>query len=95
LADAPIIPITVPEMAKIRQLADDLHAKEQPYSGEAWGWPVIYEAEYPEAPLDSNLTYMPASFTIGVFGVWFVSFTWEHGRTEESLEFVDAKTVSL
>lgn len=42
--DAPIIPITVPEMTKIRQLADDLHAKEQPYNRDRDCLAAVFDA---------------------------------------------------
>ncbi len=88
-----VIPITIPEMAEIRQLAEELHAKGEPYEGKAWGWPVSYEPEQPEPPIDSNLTFTPASFTIGVSFIWFVSFTWEYGSDAEPYIYIDDENV--
>jgi hypothetical protein len=73
----------VPDMHEIRQLADKLHARGQEFEDEVWGWPVHYESELAEPPIDSQLTFTPASFWIGVWPVWYVSLTWEYGRDRE------------
>jgi hypothetical protein len=92
--DQPAIPLSVPTMEEIRALAEALHRKGQPFDGEMWGWPVSYEPEDPTPPIDSRMTFTPASFTIGVFGVWFVSLTWERGRTAAPTVFLDAEVVT-
>ncbi len=78
-----LIPISVPDIDDIRSLAEKLHAVGAQFEGEVWSWPVNYEPELPEPPLDSNLTFTPASFWIGVWPFWYVSLTWEHGHDED------------
>lgn len=90
----PAIPLSVPTTEEIGQLADALHRKGQRFDGEAWGWPVSYEPEDATPPIDSRMTFTPASFTIGVFGVWFVSLTWERGRIAAPSVFLDADVVT-
>lgn len=90
----PAIPLSVPTMEEIRPLAEALHRKGQQFDGEMWGWPASYEPEDASPPIDSRMTFTPASFTIGVFGVWFVSLTWEHGQAAEPTVFLDADVVT-
>lgn len=77
------IPIAVPEMKEIRELANQLHFAGVEYDGEVWGWMVHYDPELPEPPPDSQLTFTPAFFWIGVWPMWYVSFTWEAGHDQE------------
>ena len=77
------IPVALPEMDEIRRLALALHTKNKAYAGEMWGWPVSYEPESAEPPLDSKMTFTPALFFIGVWPIWYVSFTWDSGRAAE------------
>ena len=80
---APPGPVVLPEIAEIRKLAFTLHAKGQTYETEMEGWPVSYDPGSPEPPIDSNLTFTPALFFIGVWSIWYVSFTWEYGHDAE------------
>ena len=73
----------LPEIDEIRRLALALHGKNKAFAGEIWGWPVSYEPESAEPPLDSKMTFTPALFFIGVWPIWYVSFTWDSGRNAE------------
>jgi hypothetical protein len=77
------IPVALPEMDDIRRLAFALHAKGKVYEGEMWGWPVSYDPGSPERPIDSKLTFTPALFFIGVWPIWYVSFSWEYDNDAE------------
>jgi hypothetical protein len=81
--DQAIIPVTVPDIDEIRRFADELHARNVEFDDEVWGWPVHYDPELPEPPVDSRLSFTPASFWIGVWPIWYVSLTWEYGRGRE------------
>ena len=83
LETQPAIPVSIPDIEEIRQFANELHVAGIAYEGEMGGWPVQYEPELPEPPLDSRLTFTPAFFWIGVWPIWYVSFTWEAGRSHE------------
>lgn len=78
----PAIPVQMPSYAEIESLAEYLHHASLDYSGKFQGWPVRYEPEHPIPPPDSRLTFTPASFFIGVWPLWFVSYTWENGKDE-------------
>jgi hypothetical protein len=77
------VPVTIPELQEIRHLAFTLHRQRRAFDGEQWGWPVSYEPESPNPPIESRLTFTPATFFIGVWPLWYVSFTWEYGRNVE------------
>lgn len=77
------VPVTIPEMQEIRHLAFTLHRQRHVFEGEQWGWPVSYAPESPQPPIESRLTFTPATFFIGVWPLWYVSFTWEYGRNAE------------
>ena len=77
------IPVALPEMDEIRRLALALHAQNRVYAGEMWGWPVSYEPESAEPPLDSKMTFTPAFFFIGIWPLWYISFSWDSGRDVE------------
>jgi hypothetical protein len=76
----PVIPISIPAIQDIQALAQAVHEKGAAYHDEAWGWPVRYEPEVQEPIPHSKLHFRPAVFAIGVYPIWFISFTWEHGR---------------
>lgn len=77
------IPISVPDLTDIRAFAFGLHTRGEEYAGRLEGWPVSYSSSCPDAPLDSALTFTPALFFIGVWPLWYVSFTWEYGDDSE------------
>jgi hypothetical protein len=65
------------------------------YNDEAWGWPVRYEPEV-EAPIPrSHLQFRPAVFAIGAYPIWFVSFTWEHGRDQRPSVLVEDENLVM
>lgn len=92
---APAIPISIPTLDEIHQLAMKLHADGRSYEGEVAGWPVTYEPEQREAPLASHLTFTPASFTMGISFIWFVSYTWEYGSTDAPTVYIDNMNLVL
>jgi hypothetical protein len=81
------------DLSRIRQFADALHAKGDAWSGHAFGWPIEYNPERPEPPLDSKMTFTPADFCIGESGIWFFSLMWEHGKDAKPVEFLDDRNV--
>ncbi len=90
---APLIPVLIPELADVRALSDDLHARGQPWQGELFGWSAEYNPEQARPPLDSALTFTPADFCIGESGVWFFSRQWEQGRAAPPTEFLDDRNI--
>lgn len=77
------IPVTLPNMENIRAFAFGLHSRGQMYAGSLEGWPVSYTPATADPPLDSALNFTPALFFIGVWPLWYVSFTWEFGDDDE------------
>jgi hypothetical protein len=90
---ASIVPIIIPELDEVRKYAAKLHAKGEPWQGEAFGWQAEYHPERPEPPLDSKMTFTPADFCIGESGIWFFSLTWEHGKGADPVEFLDDRNI--
>ncbi len=101
------VPLAIPALADVRQLATNLHAKGQSYQGRAWGWEVTYEPEIREAVAQVDVPdgqggftpqtmplWMPASFTIGASGIWFFSLAWENGVDQSPVEFLDDRNVA-
>ena len=89
----PIVPIVIPGLEEVRKFAAKLHAEAKPWKGEAFGWPVEYNPERPEPPLDSKMTFTPADFCIGESRIWFFSLMWEHGKGAEPVEFLDDRSI--
>lgn len=85
----PVIPISILAMDEIQALAWAAHEKGAIYTDEVSGWPVRYEPEVQEAIPYSNLQFRPAVFSIGVYPIWFVSFTWEYGQDQEPTVLVE------
>jgi len=77
------IPVMLPTVENIRAFAFGLHSRGQVYTGSLEGWPVTYTPASSEAPLASALSFTPALFFIGVWPLWYISFTWEFGDEEE------------
>lgn len=88
-----VIPIVVPDLEEVRAFAGKLHAEGKSWTGEAFGWPAEYDAERPEPPLDSKMSFTPADFCIGESGIWFFSLMWEHGKDAEPSEFLDDSSI--
>lgn len=91
--EEPVIPIVIPDLDDVRALAARLHRAGKAWRGEAFGWQAEYNPEQATAPLDSNMTYTPADFSIGESGIWFFSLLWEHGRGEPPVEFLDDRNI--
>jgi hypothetical protein len=89
------IPVVLPEMDEIRQLAFTLHARGKAYETEMWGWPVSYDPGSPERPIDSKLTFTPALFFIGVWPIWYVSFSWEYDNDAEPHVLIGDENIVL
>ena len=83
------VPVVLPEIEELRRLAQELHSRNQPWSGDAFGWPAEYCPELAAPPLDSKMAFTPAEFCIGESGVWFFSLMWERGKGESPTEFLD------
>jgi len=88
-----IVPVALPDLDAVRKLAFALHAKRIEYKGEAFGWPVHYYPMQAEPPFESNATFTPATFIMGSWPVWSLSFDWEHGDDQEPLLFVWDKNI--
>lgn len=90
---APIVPIVVPDLDAVREFALQLHAADQAWQGEAFGWDAEYVPQRSEPPLDSKMTFTPADFCIGESGIWFFSLMWEHGRDQSPVKFLDERNL--
>jgi len=82
IGHVPVIPISIPAMDEIQALAWAAHEKGTALADEAWGWPVRYEPQVQEPVPHSKLPFRPAVFSIGVYPIWFVAFTWEYGQEQ-------------
>jgi hypothetical protein len=89
----PIVPILIPELNEVREFAAKLHVEGRPWRGEAFGWPAEYNPESSEPPLDSQMTFTLADFSIGESGIWFYSLMWEHEKEKEPVEFLDDRNI--
>ncbi len=83
----------IPDLREVREFAFRLHAAGKPWQGEAFGWSAEYNPERTERPLDSNMTFTPADFSIGESDIWFYSLMWEHGKDKEPVEFLDDRNI--
>ncbi len=96
IGHVPVIPISIPDLEDIKAFAWAVHDKGAAYEAEVWGWPVSYTPEVQEPIPHSNMQFRPAVFTIGVYPIWFVSFTWEYGKEQEPSVLVeDENLVSI
>jgi hypothetical protein len=87
------VPVLIPDLDDVRRFASDLHARQEAWTGDAFGWPAEYHAERSEPPLDSKLAFTPADFCIGESGIWFFSLMWEHGKDAPPVEFLDNSNI--
>lgn len=87
------VPVLIPDLSDVRRFADGLHARGEPWTGEAFGWAAEYHPERAEPPLDSKLSFTPADFCIGESGIWFFSLMWEHGKDAPPVEFLDSSNI--
>lgn len=89
----PIIPITIPNLEKVRAFANQLHTIGKEWKGEFSGWQAEYNPERTEPPIDSKMTFTPADFCLGESGIWFFSLMWEQGKDAEPVEFLDDSNI--
>ena len=87
------VPVIIPDVEEVKAFARQLHAKNQRWVGEAFGWQAEYTPERTQAPLDSNMTFTPADFCIGQSEIWFYSLMWEKGRDNEPVEYLDERNI--
>ncbi|MFO7679950.1 MAG: hypothetical protein R6X34_07850 [Chloroflexota bacterium] len=87
--DMVTLPVLIPDLNEVRELARQLHKAGMAWQGEFFGWQAEYNPERAKRPLDSNMTYTPADFCIGESGIWFFSLMWEKGKEERPVEFLD------
>lgn len=101
-----LYPVFIPDLSKVRRFAADLHAMGRSWEGEAFGWPAEYQPEikqdlveieeYDEEGnrrLGQGPFWSPAAFMIGESGVWFYSLSWERGRENEPVAFIDDRNL--
>lgn len=92
------VPVAIPALADVIQLAKALHAAGKPWEGTAFGWPADYTPEINEAnalfeEYDEQGAvqtvvaprWSPAIFCIGINDLWFISLTWELGGRPRAL----------
>ncbi len=87
------VPVRIPELDDVRRFANELHARGEGWTGDAFGWPAEYHPQRPERPLDSKLSFTPADFCIGESDIWFFSLMWEHGQDVSPVEFIDDSNI--
>lgn len=88
-----VVPVIIPGIEEVKAFADQLHAKNQKWAGEVFGWQAEYTPERSDAPLDSNMTFTPADFCIGQSEIWFYSLMWEKGKDKEPVEYLDERNI--
>ena len=84
-----VMPVVVPDLLAVREMASRVHAANAPWQGVAFGWQAEYVPESAERPIGSRLLFTPAEFYVGESGVWFFSMTWERGAEASAVEFLD------
>lgn len=84
-----VLPVVIPDLNDVRELAADLHQRGLAWEGDAFGWHAEYVPQRDEPPVQSRLAFTPAEFCIGESGVWFFSLVWERGPTTAPVEFLD------
>ena len=87
------MPVVLPDLQAVHTFANHLHALGAHWQGEIFGWQAEYTPESAQKPLDSNMTFTPADFWIGESSIWFFSLTWEQGKNEEPVAFLDDRGV--
>lgn len=88
-----LVPVFIPDLEKIRAFAGRLHAKRQPWQGEAFGWSAGYNPSSLEPPPDSKMRFTPADFWIGDGAIWFFALLWEQGDDKSPVETIYDKNV--
>jgi hypothetical protein len=84
-----VLPVVIPDLSDVRDLAGELHRAGEAWEGNAFGWHAEYVPQTARPPVRSSLTFTPAEFCIGESGVWFFSLVWERGAASDPVEFLD------
>jgi hypothetical protein len=84
-----VMPVVIPDLASVRERAQQVHAVKAPWQGTIFGWQSEYVPESAERPIGSRLLFTPAEFWIGESGIWFFSMTWERGAESPASEYLD------
>ena len=82
------LPVFIPNLDDVRAFANQLHARNKAWQGEAFGWDAVYNPASPEPPLDSKMTFTPADFSIGDGAIWFFAMLWEDGDEQPAAETI-------
>lgn len=90
---SPILPLAIPELGEVRSIAGRLHSAGRHWRGQLFGWPAEYSPESRKRPAGSKMRFTPADFWIGESGIWFYSFMWEQGKSNEPVEFLDDRGI--
>lgn len=90
---SPVVPLAVPDKKEVKAFAQHLHGMGKPWQGELFGWPAAYTPESRKKPTGSKMQFTPADFWIGESGIWFFSLMWEHGKSQEPVEFLDDRGI--
>jgi hypothetical protein len=101
-----MIPVSIPPLNDVRDMATRLREGDKSCHDHAWGWEVTYEPELSEPGAEIEAPdgeggfvtqvmslWTPASFTIGESGVWFFSLMWENGAGQPPVEFLDERNI--
>ena len=88
-----VIPIAIPSVDEVRKFALRLHLTNRYWHGEFMGWDAEYNPESPLPPLDSQMSFTPADFSIGESGIWFFSMMWERGCEVAPSEYLDDRNL--
>jgi hypothetical protein len=84
----PTIPVLIPDIQDIRDLAIKLHRTKENWQGNVFGWDAEYISSLAEAPENSQMTFTPATFWIGDATIWGFSMMWEDGDDQPPVETV-------
>jgi hypothetical protein len=89
-----MLPIFIPDIKSVRAFALALHARGEAWSGMFEGWPASYTPEdHTRRPVDSQMTFIPAEFTVGESVIWHIAIAWEDGRDEPPVELENRRGV--
>ncbi|MEZ4735914.1 MAG: hypothetical protein R3E79_53170 [Caldilineaceae bacterium] len=88
------LPVIIPDIKSIRAFAQARHARGDVWSGTFEGWPATYTPEKrTRRPANSQMTFIPAEFFVGVSENWHVAIAWEDGREEPPIELENRRGI--